>query len=80
MPQKRESSSLSEGTRKRLKKLNRKEKQYMYHKNMTTFNRHTANNYPCFSGKGIDMQPSFVWANNIEDTNKMDNVRKKFIE
>ena len=47
---------------------------------MTTFNRHTANNYPCFSGKGIKMQPSFVWANNIEDTNKMDNVRKKFIE
>jgi hypothetical protein len=52
----------------------------MYNKNMTTFNRHTANNYPCFSGKGIDMQPSFVWANNIEDTNKMSNVRKKFIE
>jgi hypothetical protein len=62
------------------KNLNRKEKPYMYHKNMTTFNRHTANNYPCFSGKGIKMQPSFVWANNIEDTNKMDNVRKKFIE
>ena len=52
----------------------------MYHKNMTTFNRHTANNYPSFSGKGIKMQPSFVWERIIADTNKMDNVRQIFID
>jgi hypothetical protein len=52
----------------------------MYNKNMTTFNRHTANNYPCFSGKGIKVQPSFVWERNIADTNKMNNVRQIFID
>mgnify|MGYP003441750260 CR=1 len=38
----------------------------MYNKMMTTY-KHIKTNYPCFSGRGINMQPSFVWERNIDN-------------